>query len=122
MRRLHLCVVILLALSPAEGLSVWIARGDAQTTKTALTLALEAELDRFPARTSIYVKHLTTGEEAAVRAGESFNSQSVIKVPIHALKRTATQRCSRRIGKTPQSGTGGPAGRALWLGTQFPDA
>ncbi len=74
MRRLHLCVAVLL--------SVWIARSDAQTTKTALTLALEAELDRFPARTSIYVKHLTTGEEAAVRAGESFNSQSVIKVPI----------------------------------------
>jgi len=54
----------------------------AQTTKTPLTTALEAELDRFPARTGIYVKHLKTGEEAAVRADESFNSQSVIKIPI----------------------------------------
>jgi len=74
MRRWHLCVVVLL--------SVWGARVDAQTTTTALTIALEAELDRFPARTSIYLKHLTTGEEAAVRAGDSFNSQSVIKIPI----------------------------------------
>ena len=56
--------------------------GAGQGDKTALTLALEAELDRFPARTSIYLKHLKTGEEAAVRADESFNSQSVIKVPI----------------------------------------
>ena len=63
-------------------LSIWIAQVDAQTPKTALTVALETELDRFPARTSIYVKHLTSGEEAAVRAGDSFNSQSVIKVPI----------------------------------------
>ena len=82
MRRLHVCVVAVLALSPVEGLSVWIARGDAQTAKTVLTLSLEAELDRFPARTSIYLKHLKTGEEAAVRAADSFNSQSVIKVPI----------------------------------------
>ena len=51
-------------------------------TRRALTLALEAELAQFPARTSIYLKHLKTGEEAAVRADESFNSQSVIKVPI----------------------------------------
>ena len=74
MRRPYFCVVILL--------SAWIARGDAQAAKTALTLALEGELDRFPARTSLYLKHLATGEEVAVRAGESFNSQSVIKVPI----------------------------------------
>ena len=74
MRRLPVCVVILLC--------VWVARGDAQATKTALTTALEAELDRFPARTSIYVKDLKTGAEATVRAGQSFNSQSVIKIPI----------------------------------------
>ena len=74
MRRLPVCVVILLC--------VWVARGDAQATKTALTTALEVELDRFPARTSIYVKDLKTGAEATVRAGQSFNSQSVIKIPI----------------------------------------
>jgi len=81
-RRLHLCVVVLLALSPVEEMSVWIARGDAQTAKTGLTLALEAELDRFPATTSLYVKDLKTGVETAVRADQSFNSQSVIKIPI----------------------------------------
>jgi beta-lactamase class A len=74
MRQRHLLMCLLLGL--------WVARGAAQADKTALTLALESELDRFPARTSIYLKHLKTGEEAAVRADESFNSQSVIKVPI----------------------------------------
>lgn len=54
----------------------------AQTARTPLAVALEAELDRLPARTSIYVKHLEADEEAAVRADQSFNSQSVIKIPI----------------------------------------
>jgi reactive intermediate/imine deaminase len=62
--------------------SVWTVSSAAQTSKSRLTLALEAELAQFPARTGIYLKHLKTGEEAAVRADESFNSQSVIKVPI----------------------------------------
>ena len=59
-----------------------IAGGSAQMTRTPLTLALEAELAQFPARTSIYLKHLKTGEEVGIRADDSFNSQSVIKVPI----------------------------------------
>ena len=46
---------------------------------------LEAELARFPAKAGIYVKHLTTGEEASVRADETFNSASVIKIPIMTL-------------------------------------
>ena len=54
----------------------------AQTPKTGLTRLLEAELDRFPARAGVYVKHLTTGEEAGVRADEAFSSASVIKIPI----------------------------------------
>jgi reactive intermediate/imine deaminase len=49
---------------------------------TPLTQALETALATFPARTAVYVKHLKTGEEAAVRADQSFNSQSVIKIPI----------------------------------------
>jgi beta-lactamase class A len=52
------------------------------TTATPLTTALESALRQFPARTSVYLKHLVTGEEAAVRADDSFNSQSVIKIPI----------------------------------------
>jgi reactive intermediate/imine deaminase len=49
-----------------------------------LTLAgaLEAELGRIPANTGFYLKHLKTGEEIAIRADASFNSQSVIKIPI----------------------------------------
>ena len=54
----------------------------AQPVATPLTTALAAALETLPARTGLYVKHLTTGEEAAVRADDSFNSQSVIKIPI----------------------------------------
>lgn len=47
-----------------------------------LTRLLETELARFPARTGVYVKHLTTGEEATVRADDAFSSASVIKLTI----------------------------------------
>lgn len=69
-------------------LAMWAALlagvGSATVTArtTALTPALEAELAQLPARTAVFVKHLATGEEAAVRADDSFNSQSVIKIPI----------------------------------------
>src|SRR5215831_9330876 len=49
---------------------------------SGLTKLLDAELSRFPARTGVYVKHLTTGEEAGVRADEAFSSASVIKLAI----------------------------------------
>jgi beta-lactamase class A len=51
-------------------------------TQSFLTAALTADLDAFQANTALYVKHLTTGEEVAIRADRSFNSQSVIKIPI----------------------------------------
>jgi beta-lactamase class A len=54
----------------------------AQPPPGGLTRLLESELARFPARTGVYVKHLVTGEDAAVRADEAFSSASVIKVPI----------------------------------------
>ena len=47
-----------------------------------LAAAIEAELGQIPANTGFYLKHLKTGEEVAVRADVSFNSQSVIKIPI----------------------------------------
>jgi reactive intermediate/imine deaminase len=47
-----------------------------------LAAVLEAELDRIPANTGLYLKHLKTGDEVAIRADTSFNSQSVIKVAI----------------------------------------
>ena len=51
-------------------------------TAQSLTRAIEAELERLPARTAVYLKHLKTGEEVAIRADDAFNSQSVIKIPI----------------------------------------
>jgi beta-lactamase class A len=53
--------------------------------QSGLQRLLQADLERFPAKAGIYVKHLTTGEEAAVRGDETFNSASVIKIPIMTL-------------------------------------
>ncbi len=63
--------------------AIGVASGSAQT-RPPLTLAaaLEAALDQFPARTAVYLKHLKTGEEVAIRADDAFNSQSVIKIAI----------------------------------------
>jgi beta-lactamase class A len=66
--------------------AVWLAlasRVGAQTS--GLQHLLDAELARFPGRAGIWVKHLTTGDSAGVRADEAFNSASVIKIPILAL-------------------------------------
>lgn len=51
---------------------------------TPLSRLLEAELARFPGIAGLYVKHLTTGEEASVRGDEPFESASTIKVAIMA--------------------------------------
>ena len=59
-----------------------LAAGAQSKPASGLTKLLEAELSRFPARTGVYVKHLTTGEEAGVRAEEQFSSASVIKLAI----------------------------------------
>jgi beta-lactamase class A len=52
---------------------------------SGLQRLLDAELAAFPARAGVWVKHLTTGEEAAVRADETFNSASVIKLAVLTL-------------------------------------
>ena len=52
---------------------------------SGLQRLLEAELARFPGQAGVWVKHLTTGEEAGVRADETFNSASVIKIPVLVL-------------------------------------
>ena len=54
-------------------------------TASGLQRLLDAELARMPARAGVWVKHLTTGEEAAVRPDETFNSASVIKLPVLLL-------------------------------------
>jgi beta-lactamase class A len=48
----------------------------------SLQALLDAEMPAIPARAGIWVKHLGTGEEGAVRADEVFNSASVIKIPV----------------------------------------
>jgi beta-lactamase class A len=57
----------------------------ARPQPSGLQRLLDAELSRFPGRAGIWVKHLTTGDSAGVRADEAFNSASVIKIPILAL-------------------------------------
>ena len=57
-----------------------------QTPRPAgLQRLLDAEVARFPGRAGIWVKHLTLGDEAGVRADETFNSASVIKIPVMVL-------------------------------------
>src|SRR5262245_50693183 len=53
--------------------------------KTSLERLLLAEVARMPARVGLYVKHLGTEEEVAIRADEIFNSQSTRKIPIMIL-------------------------------------
>ena len=66
--------------------AISVRHGGAQQPATgSLQRLLDAELARFPGRAGIWVKHLTTGEEAGVRADESFNSASVIKLAVLAL-------------------------------------
>jgi beta-lactamase class A len=57
----------------------------APTSASGLQRLLDAELARFPGKAGIWVKQLTTGEEASVRGDEAFNSASVIKIPILVL-------------------------------------
>jgi beta-lactamase class A len=57
----------------------------ATPSTSGLQRLLEAELARFPGKAGVWVKHLTTGEEAAVRADEGFNSASVIKLAVLVL-------------------------------------
>lgn len=54
----------------------------APAAPTSLQMLLEAEMPAIPAKAGIWVKHLTTGEEGAVKADETFNSASVIKIPV----------------------------------------
>ena len=52
---------------------------------SGLQRILDSELARFPAKAGVWVKHLKTGEEAAVHADDAFNSASVIKIPVMVL-------------------------------------
>lgn len=53
--------------------------------QNSLERLLAAEVARMPARVGLYVKHLRTGEQVAIRADEVFSSQSTRKIPIMIL-------------------------------------
>jgi beta-lactamase class A len=52
--------------------------------ESGLTKLLAGETARFPGKLTVYVKQLTTGQEAAVAPDEPMSSMSVIKLGIHA--------------------------------------
>jgi beta-lactamase class A len=71
------------AVGLATVLSLPLLAGKQQPS--GLQRLLDAELAQFPARAGVWVKHLTIADEAGVRADETFNSASVIKIPVLVL-------------------------------------
>ena len=61
------------------------AQQSSSRAASGLQRLLDAELARVPGTAGVWVKHLTTGEEAAVNADRVFNSASVIKIPVLLL-------------------------------------
>jgi beta-lactamase class A len=82
--RLARCLVCSIVICLAAG-SVPLASNISGQSSSGLQRLLDAELSRFPARAGVWVKHLTTAEEAGVRSDDTFNSASVIKIPILVL-------------------------------------
>jgi beta-lactamase class A len=76
----HVALAMTLLLAPGAD-----AQAPGGRAPTGLTRLLAHQTARFPGVIGVYVKHLGTGEEAAIRADETFNSASVIKLPVLAL-------------------------------------
>jgi beta-lactamase class A len=80
-------------------------------TPAGLSSLLAAEASRYPGSLGVYVKHLTTGEEAGVRADQVFNAASVIKLPILALAMqqvdAGTRSLATRLTITAENKRGG---------------
>jgi len=83
MRRVSLLAAVVCLVAPNLGSAQPAARAAASTS--GLQRLLDAELARYPGKAGVWVKHLSTGEEASVRGDEAFNSASVIKIPILVL-------------------------------------
>lgn len=75
-------VACAIALSAFNAAPIAIAQTPTPVVAEGLQRLLTAELARFPGKAGVWVKHLTSGQEAAVRADEVFNSASVIKIPV----------------------------------------
>ena len=98
----------------AAGLLLVPAVGAQQPTapaSTALTRLLADQAARFPGSIGVYVKHLVTGEEAALRADDAFNSASVIKLPVLTLAMQLVDRgtlsLASRLAVTAENKRGG---------------
>jgi beta-lactamase class A len=80
-------------------------------TPSGLSGILAAEAARYPGSLGVYVKHLTTGEEAGIRPDESFNSASVIKLPALVLAMqqvdAGTRSLATRLTITAENKRGG---------------
>lgn len=73
------------APSPSAGLATSPAPDPTPSSGAdyrSLQALLDAQVPTIPAKAGIWVKHLTTGEEGAVAADDTFNSASVIKIPV----------------------------------------
>ena len=79
-RTVAVCGLIISAIAVAPA-----ATAHAQPPARRLQRVLDSALTGFPARVGVYVKHLTTGEEAASHADDTFNTASVIKLPVLVL-------------------------------------
>jgi len=77
-RRTGYCRVMRSLTVASIALSLLTVQPGAQSS--ALQLLLDAELAAFPATTGVHVTHLTTGEQAGVRAEQDFSTASVIKL------------------------------------------
>ncbi len=90
---------------------LWLVALAVPAAQTGLQRLLDAELARFPATAGIYVKHLGTGEQAAVRGAETFNSASVIKIPVMVLAYQLAEQgklsLDARVPVTPRDLRGG---------------
>lgn len=78
LRAFVLAVALLLGAAPAQA-------GPQSPPSPGLTRLLAAELARFPSKSGVYVKDLATGEQAAVRGDEHFESASTIKIAVMVL-------------------------------------
>src|SRR3954471_20773541 len=88
---MRLVVALLLLVAPVLAQS-----------RSPLERLLDAEVSRMPARVGLYVKHLGTGEEAAIRADEIFSSQSTRKIPIMILAFQSAERGTLNLDERVQ--------------------
>lgn len=85
MKPFTLAIGFIMVAAATSGSSATAQGAQASGAASGLQRLLDAEIARFPGKAGVYVKHLTTGEEAGVRADSIFNTASVIKIPVLVL-------------------------------------